>query len=239
MVSLEQALFAALPPLLLVVAGAIAATFPPSAKVRSGLLHLAAGVVFAVVAVELIPDLLRDHQPVETVIGFAVGVVAMLGIRQLTESKKSADASDASLPMGMLVGVGVDLLVDGVMIGIGFAAGSKEGRMLAIALAVELVSLGLATASSLSKRGITRRRSLLALTTLGSIFLVGAAAGLFLLVRLSPHWLDIVLSFGAAALLFLVTEELLTEAHEERESPMLTAMFFLGFLAFLVVGIVG
>lgn len=195
--------------------------------------------VVAVVAVELIPDLLRDHQPVETVVGFAVGVVAMLAIRQFTESKQGAEAEAARMPMGMLAGVAVDLLVDGLMIGIGFAAGSKEGRMLAIALAVELVSLGLATASSLTKRGITTRRSLVALSGLAIAFLVGAAAGLFLLVRLPAHWLDIVLSFGAAALLFLVTEELLTEAHEEKESPLLTALFFLGFLCFLVVGIVG
>jgi len=45
-----------------------------------------------------------------------------------------------------------------------------------------------------------------------------------------------VLSFGLAALLFLVTEELLTEAHEGPESPWLTSSFFLGFLVFLLLG---
>lgn len=39
-----------------------------------------------------------------------------------------------------------------------------------------------------------------------------------------------VLAFGAAALLYLVVEELLVEAHEERESVWLGAMFFLGFI---------
>jgi ZIP family zinc transporter len=48
-----------------------------------------------------------------------------------------------------------------------------------------------------------------------------------------------VLSFSLAALLFLITEELLTKAHEESESPWLTAMFFLGFLAFLLLGMIG
>jgi ZIP family zinc transporter len=47
-----------------------------------------------------------------------------------------------------------------------------------------------------------------------------------------------VLAFGAAALMFLVTEELLTEAHEEKETPLLTATFFAGFLAFLILGMV-
>jgi ZIP family zinc transporter len=43
-------------------------------------------------------------------------------------------------------------------------------------------------------------------------------------------------SFGAAALIYLVTEELLREAHEERETTVGTAMFVVGFLAFLVIG---
>ena len=42
--------------------------------------------------------------------------------------------------------------------------------------------------------------------------------------------------FGAAALLFLVTEELLVEAHEEPETPLLTTTFFAGFLLILILG---
>ena len=53
---------------------------------------------------------------------------------------------------------------------------------------------------------------------------------------LSNGKMEVVLSFGAAALLYLVTEELLREAHEERETALGTLMFFVGFPAFLVVG---
>ena len=38
------------------------------------------------------------------------------------------------------------------------------------------------------------------------------------------------LSFGLIALLYLVTEELLVEAHEVPDRPWVTAMFFVGFL---------
>lgn len=50
--------------------------------------------------------------------------------------------------------------------------------------------------------------------------------------------LEIALSFGLAALLFLVTEELLVEAHEVQETPLSTATFFAGFLLFLMLGMV-
>ena len=43
------------------------------------------------------------------------------------------------------------------------------------------------------------------------------------------------LSFGSAALLYLVTEELLVEAHEEPETPLSTATFFAGFLLLFVL----
>lgn len=140
---------------LFVVSGSVAVARPPPAWLRGGILHLAAGVVFAVVAVELIPDLLRDHKPVETVVGFALGVVAMLALRAWTQLREKRDEArrgaaakqTVALPAGILAGVGIDLGVDGMMMGIGFAAGAKEERMLAIALSVELMSLGLAVAS--------------------------------------------------------------------------------------------
>ncbi|AMR29526.1 hypothetical protein A0257_22135 [Hymenobacter psoromatis] len=74
--------------------------------------------------------------------------------------------------------------------------------------------------------------------SLSQSLLVGVGLGTTLLSGASGGVLEIVLSFGLAALLFLVTQELLTEAHEEPESPWLTAMFFLGFLVFLLLGMV-
>jgi ZIP family zinc transporter len=47
------------------------------------------------------------------------------------------------------------------------------------------------------------------------------------------------LAFGAAALLYLAVEELLLEAHENAETPLLTAMFFVGFIVIYVLSEVG
>ena len=247
MLTAEQVAFTLVPPALFAGSGMVGMLRPPKPWLRGGILHLAAGVVFAVVAVELIPDLLRDHRPVETVIGFTIGVIAMFGLRSLTQEKSEHDekereslppqsAERTRLPLGMLAGTAIDLGMDGFMIGIGFSAGAKEGRMLALALAVELASLGLAVAASTSKIGTPRVRTVQALGVLATTFIVGAALGATLLAKLSSHWLAGVLAFGCAALLFLVTEELLSEAHEEKETPALTSMFFVGFLAFLILG---
>lgn len=50
------------------------------------------------------------------------------------------------------------------------------------------------------------------------------------------HTLASVLSFGCAALLYLVTEELLVDAHEVPETTTATIMFFAGFRIFLLLG---
>jgi zinc transporter, ZIP family len=65
------------------------------------------------------------------------------------------------------------------------------------------------------------------------LLLAGAPAGVLLLRGASVDTLAVVLSFGAAALLYLVTEELLVETHLPEETLLSTAMFFLGFLAIL------
>ena len=67
------------------------------------------------------------------------------------------------------------------------------------------------------------------------LLLVGAGVGVYFLAGASGLVLDAVMSFGVAALLYLVTEELLTEAHEVDETPILTSMFFVGFLALLLI----
>ncbi len=240
-----RALFVVLPPVVLVVSGLVATVRTPGPKVRSAILHFAAGVVFSVVAVELIPDLLRDHRPVETALGFTLGIVTMLGLRSILEPKEEGEPSSDVAPdappagkvsVGLLVGIAVDVLLDGLLLGVGFAAGAKEGRLLALALALELSALGLATATSLTQSGMSKGRTLGIVSSLALLFGVGAVIGLLLLSHLSVHVLAGVIAFGAAALLFLVTEELLVEAHEEPETPALTATFFAGFLLFLLLG---
>ncbi len=220
----------------MIIGGAGAAWRAPNAKWRSAILHFAAGVVFSVVAVELLPDIVSRHEPLEVAIGFALGVAVSLGLRAFNQRKGESESNEKSASTGLLFGVGVDIAIDGLLLGIGFAAGQKEGVLLTLALATELLSLGLVTASALGVAGVSRLKNVGIVAALSLLFLVGASAGATLLRSLSDEWLELVLSFGLAALLFLVTEELLVEAHEDPESPLLTATFFGGFLLFLLLG---
>ena len=69
---------------------------------------------------------------------------------------------------------------------------------------------------------------------LGMMIVLGAAAG-YASIGASPPVLAAILGFGVAALLYLVTEDLLLEAHATSDTPAVTATFFLGFLIPLVL----
>lgn len=118
----------------------------------------------------------------------------------------------------------------------GFAAGARIGILLALAEAAEQLSVGLAVAGEMMSAGLSRTRVITIVTALGSLVFVSAVLGATVLSRLSGGAMEVVLSFGVAALLYLVTEELLREANEERETTTGTLMFFTGFLVFLVIG---
>ena len=98
-----------------------------------------------------------------------------------------------------------------------------------------ILFLGLSAAVALSQIGASRAKILGTNVALSSLLAVGVIGGVFLFGNMTGAAKEIVLSFGAAALLYLVTEELLVEAHEAPETPLLTAMFFVGFVVLLVI----
>lgn len=225
------------PVLAAIVGAAIALVRPPGPIYRSCIQHFAAGVVFSVVAVELLPDVIKKHQPFYVVLGFVLGVASMLAIKEFTNRlEKDSVESKGRVPTAMLVAISVDILLDGFLIGIGFAAGAKEGVLLAAALTMELLSLGLAIAIELKDVDIPPLKSITIIGAISSLIFVGGGIGALILSSASDSVLETVLSFGLVALLFLVTEELLTEAHEQPETPLTTTAFFVGFLLFLILG---
>jgi ZIP family zinc transporter len=148
-------------------------------------------------------------------------------------------AATTSVPIGMLAAILIDLLLDGVLVGLGARLGLAQGVIITIALTLEILFLALSVSAELTERGMSGSRATLVCAGLGLTTAVGAIAGAALLGGVSTSVMSAVLAFGAAALLYLVVEELLVEAHEQRESVLLGAMFFLGFLVIYVLSALG
>lgn len=218
--------------------GVLAALWHPGHKARSLIQHFAAGVVLAAIAVELLPEIEREHAPGLVLAGsFALGCLFMFGLKVFTERLESRPGKRTGIDTGLMLAVFIDVAMDGFIIGAGFAAGGETGPVLAIGLSVELLFLGLALTSEAP--GGWRIVALSA--GLGATVMATAVLGSLLLAGASHAVIGGALAFSAAALIYLVTEELLMEAHEgkERETPVSTLVLFGGFLAFWSVQLVG
>lgn len=227
--------FAIYPALAVLAGGTLALFRAPGPAARSTIQHFAAGVIFAALATELLPDLVHRRLPWVTLAGFSLGVMVMLGLKKLTEGQGQTGGARTSTPVNLVVVLGIDVLLDGLLIGLGFAAGQKQGLLLTVALSLEVLFLGLSCSTALVGTNTGRRGIVGVLLTLASLLVLGTLIGATLLAMGSPALVDAVLAFGAAALLYLVTEELLVEAHESPETPFQAAMFFAGFIVLLTI----
>jgi zinc transporter, ZIP family len=229
----------AFPACIALLGGIMASLWRPSHGTRSLIQHFAAGVVLAALAVELLPEIEREHAPGLVLIGsFAAGSLFMYALKLWTinlEHQAALKSNSESINIGLMLATFIDVSMDGFIIGTGFAAGGSTGMILALGLSVELLFLGLSlTSESVKGWRIVGISGLLGVTVFLFAFL-----GNFLLADASHTLIGGVLSFSAAALLYLVTEELLMEAHEVEEKNISTLVLFSGFLVFWSIQLLG
>ncbi len=260
----RAALLVSFPVLASIIGAIVAVVRPPGRRIVSGIQHFAAGVVTAALVGEIMPELHKAGHLAWTVVGFVAGALLVLGLGAYgrhteadaeaakaegmaaetaarTKGIRTAIATKAAvaLPIGMLSAMCVDLLLDGILIGVGVHLGATQGIILTVALTLEILFLGLSVVAEVTDAGASKARAVAITIALGLVTAVGAIGGAAVLGGVSSTVMAAVLAFGAAALLYLVVEELLVEAHEEKESVWLGAMFFLGFLVIYILAAVG
>mgnify|MGYP000942305682 CR=1 FL=1 len=217
----ETLLITLVPAVVTVLGAAIATWRRPGELAASALQHFAAGVVFAAAAVEILPNLKHAGSPWPVVIGGGAGLFLMLAIEELGRRTKGQSA--------LITLIAVDVLIDGLVLGLAFAAGEKAGILLTVALTLEVLFLGLALAAELGEERMPAAR-IIAITAAIALLLPIGALLAAPIATLSPPVVKGFFAFGLIALLYLVTEELLVEAHEVPDRPWVTALFFGGFL---------
>ena len=218
-----------------ILGGIVAFFWAPAVRARSAIQHFAAGVVIAAVASGLIPDVEKAGTPLGILAGFGAGGLAMIGLKWLVLRFERREKARHKLPVGLAAAAAVDTLIDGAIISAGFLAGEQLGALLAVALAVELFFLTLSVGAEFGKTRSKRWQGLAVTAGIALLLPVGAGVAFFGLRRASETTVAVVLAFGAAALLYLIAEELLVESIEAEETLLVTAMLFAGFAALLAL----
>ncbi|MET4594485.1 MULTISPECIES: ZIP family metal transporter [unclassified Sphingomonas] len=223
---MQAVAFTLIPVIAVLIGSLFAVSRRPSDAFVSAMQHLAAGVVFAAAAAEILPQVMHEGSPIATFTGGALGILVMLSLKALE--------GRASGPIAMLGAVAVDILIDGLVLGLAFVAGGKAGVLLTIALTLEVLFLGLTVTTELGKTFKSKARIIGITMGIALLLPIGAAIATPV-ATFPPVVIAGFLSFGLMALLYLVTEELLVEAHEKPDTPLISAMFFIGFLGLLLI----
>lgn len=145
----------------------------------------------------------------------------------------TAVATSAPLPRSLIIAVVVDSIIDGMLIGLAGSVVWTSGLLMASATAIEMGFLGYSFACSLAK--VMRRRFevtlVLGLPPLAMLMASVAAAEGANFLEHTPAFCGLV-AFALVAVLFLVLQELLIEAHEKEDGQAwhITLWLYVGLL---------
>lgn len=219
-------------PVLAIPAGAgLAVWRPPRPWLASAVQHLAAGLLIGAVALELLAPV-SHGSPWAAVFGVGAGLGAVLILNAISERlRKNGQQSGG---MGLAAVVAADLTIDGLLLGVAASQDLRLGWLLAIGLVLEDLFTTLSLAISLLEE-TSRKRIALITGFIAAGMVLGVVVGALLAPVLSLFGYHVVLAFGAVALLFLVLEELMREAHQVEETPWATTTLFAGLLGFVLL----
>lgn len=217
----------------------------PDPRVQKGILGFAAGVMTAAsVWSLLIPAMERAAAagmvpvwlPAAAGMMAGAGFLAALDVLLSRLSRLPAEESDRRSTL-LMTAITLHNVPEGMAVGLAFALAAGEGGfMLAAALAlgigIQNVPEGAAVALPLRQRGLSRMRAF------GGGALSGMVEPLFgLMAVLAAGWVQEVLpwmlSFSAGAMLYVVAEELVPQAHSRTG----TCGFLTGFLLMMVLDV--
>ena len=210
-----------------------------SARSLSLALHLAAGIVLAVVGLELMPEALQANPPCVPLLAFVAGGGVFIGLDRVIGyvQGRLGGGEDQSSALAIFGGVSMDLFSDGVMIGTGTVLNPALGLLLALGQMPADLPEGFAAVATLRRAGIPRRRRLLMSASFGLPIVAGAALG-FLALRRAPELVTLsVLALTGGVLSAVVVEEMVTEAHGGDTSKIGPIFLTAGFALFAAISV--
>lgn len=230
-------LFSLLPALGTFAGGIVAEFFKIDKKNLSLALHLAAGIILAVISIELMPQILKADTPWIVISAFIAGGLFFITVDQLINfvQGRLGNSNQSTAAWAIFFGVAIDSFTDGILIGAGSLINLQLGFLVAIGVVSADIPEGFATIAAFKERGINRSLRIL-LNLLASLpVLLGAVAG-YLLVKGRPAIVEYsILAFAAGILLTVTAEEIIPESHKNGEARLAALALIGGFALFALI----
>ena len=208
----------------------------PSPRMLNRALHAAAGIILAVVAVEVMPEALNKSPTWMLALAFVGGGCAYLLVEAAVERWQRSRKGAGTGAWMVYVAVAADLLGDGLLIGTGSAISTQLALALALGQVLADVPEGFSVIANFREKGVGRTKRIL-ISASFALPVVGAALLSFFLLRGQSESLKMTaLVFVAGLYTLAAIEDMLREAHESAEDSRWSALSLLGgFALFLLV----
>ena len=209
--------------------GLLAEAWKPSAKALGLALHAASGIVIAIIALELLPEARGTLSGWWIGAAFMAGGVFYIGMEVVADRLTGGEQKQGSSRMWMIyAAVMVDLLSDGLMIGVGGAVSLSLALTLAAGQVLADIPEGFATAATFRANDVPRPRRILLMASF-AIPVLAAAIFANAVLRGAPE----IYRFGALAVIagmlaVAAIEDMIGEAHRATQDNKRSVLAFAG-----------
>jgi zinc transporter, ZIP family len=227
----EVIALSALPAVASVAAGILAERVRASQRLISLALHFAAGAIMALIGIELMPRVLEVEPAWAKVAAFVAGGIAYIILHEILARvrARAGKTGEGTHAWAVYSGMLLDFATDGFIIGTGMAMDRRLGLVLALGAVAAEVPQAFATIAEFDRQQVSRRsRTILAISFAVAV-VVSAVLAYWIMEGRDEFWKLVVLSFTAGLLGSLMIEEIVPEAHEERDQRLAVGSFVGGF----------
>lgn len=209
-------------------------------------LSFAAGIMLAASVIGLILPSLEyggEFALVKTIVGIFLGAACLNLIDKLvphlhklvgpddTEEHRKSNLNKVLL---FVLAIGIHNLPEGIAAGVGFGSGDTSGAlMIAIGIALQNVPEGMIIIGPMLSAGVKPMKAFVIALITGIVEVVGTFMGYFA-VSISTVVLPVALAFAGGTMLYVVSDEMLSETHGHGSQRGATYALLIGFAVMLV-----
>ncbi len=221
----------------------------PSARTLDTVIGLTAGIMLAAAFFSLLVPALDQGSLLEVVVGFMCGCATLFALdravphlherfiekgheAELDEARRDAQKRSILL----LSALTIHNLPEGLAVGLAFAAGGPElGVPTAVAIGTQNVPEGFAAAAPLLDAGVSKRRAVAFSFATGAVEPPAALLAAGIATGVAGVILSGGLAFAAGAMIYVVVDELIPEAHAGGFESDATLGLLAGFVLMMVL----
>ncbi|MGO5065810.1 MULTISPECIES: ZIP family metal transporter [unclassified Clostridium] len=204
----------------------------PSERLLSKLMGFSAGLMISIVIFDLIPEALNTWDY------FGVLIFLLLGVLIVYFIDKNTNSIDINMHKKVAFMTALGLILhnfpEGILMGVGFKAGSRLGLKMAIIISIHDIPEGIAVATPLiaSKEKKSKTLFYVFLTAVPTLF--GVFLG-FYIANISKNFLSMLLSLASGIMIYVVCAEMIPESRNLGNK--ITSYFYMivGIIAGLVI----